>query len=773
MRQRYELPTFGTLLKIARAARARVNREFYSLIYERLGAENRKRMDGLLSRSQSDAKSAWDALKQEPQRPTPQRTAEFLRHLEWLKTQAIDAHVFVGLPDIKLQQFAAEARSLDLSSVNDLAPHKRYAVAAAFIVRQTSRALDDITEMFIRRVRKLHNRASEALKTYLLEQSERSDRLIGLLRRVLVAYRTDGSSDVRLKTITSVMPEDIDGLLADCDAHEAVAGKNYLPFLGQFYSQQRANFFRFLENVSLVPTSQDRAISNAIDFMLARKASRHERLSLLLEASETSTHATRQLDISWIQGRWWPLVTGTKDEHAVVDSVDRRYFELCLFTQVMYDLKSGDLAVAGSDQWRDWREQLVSEDEFTALCQSYCVRAGVPVEAAASVQQLQASLRQTAIETDRAYPENVHLEIENGIPMLKRLKRKPDPEGRARLEQMIKERLQPTGIMEVLVDTQHWLDWTRRFAPISGHDAKLDDPVGRYIATTFCYGYNFGPTQTARSVRGLDRRQVSFVNQRHVTEQKLNDAIDIVIDGYRAFPLPEAWGLGRTASADGTQWDLYPQNLMSEYHIRYGAWGGLGYYLVADDYIALFSRFSTCGSWEGHYILDFVTETDESLHPEIVHADTQGQSAAIFGLAHLLGIQLMPRIRHWKDLHLYRATSEDRYEHIDALLTKEVDWELIAAFWPDMLRVAVSIAEGRVTPSTVLRRLATYSRKNKLYFAFRELGCAVRTVFLLRFLSDVDLRHRIQAATNKSEAFNKFAQVGVLRWRRGDRRKPA
>lgn len=80
-----------------------------------------------------------------------------------------------------------------------------------------------------------------------------------------------------------------------------------------------------------------------------------------------------------------------------------------------------------------------------------------------------------------------------------------------------------------------------------------------------------------------------------------------------------------------------------------------------------------------------------------------------------------------------------------------------AAFWPDMLRVAVSIAEGRVTPSTVLRRLATYSRKNK-HFAFRELGCTVRTIFLLQFLSDIDLRHRIQAATNKSEAFNKFAQ---------------
>jgi TnpA family transposase len=46
-----------------------------------------------------------------------------------------------------------------------------------------------------------------------------------------------------------------------------------------------------------------------------------------------------------------------------------------------------------------------------------------------------------------------------------------------------------------------------------------------------------------------------------------------------------------------------------------------------------------------------------------------------------------------------------------------------------------------------------------LYLAFRELGRVVRTGFLLRYLSDADLRQTIQAATNKSEAFNRF-----IRW---------
>jgi len=175
-------------------------------------------------------------------------------------------------------------------------------------------------------------------------------------------------------------------------------------------------------------------------------------------------------------------------------------------------------------------------------------------------------------------------------------------------------------------------------------------------------------------------------------------------------------------------------------------------------YIALFSRLTTCGSWEGHHILDFMTENESEIRPDRIHADTQGQSAAIFGLAHLLGIQLQPRIRNWKSLHLFRPSPDARYDHIDLLFSKKVDWSLIETMLPEMLRVAVSIGAGRLKPSFILRRLATYSRKSKLYFAFRELGYVVRTSFLLDYLSDVELRRTIQAATNKSERFNQFVQ---------------
>ena len=260
------------------------------------------------------------------------------------------------------------------------------------------------------------------------------------------------------------------------------------------------------------------------------------------------------------------------------------------------------------------------------------------------------------------------------------------------------------------------------------------------------------------SLKGLDRRHVAHVNQRHMTEASLDAAITGVIDAYARVGLHRHWGSGESASADGMKWDLHPESLKSSYHIRYGGYGGIGYYLVSDTYIALFSRFLACGAYEGHAILDFVAENRSLLQPSTVHSDTHGQSAAIFGLAHLLGIELVPRIRSWQDLHLFRPDASARYEHIDSLFTATVDWPLIEAHLPDMLRVVLSIRAGRLLPSAILRRLATYSRKNRLYFAFRELGRAIRTDFLLRFLSSVELRRVIQAATNKSELFNRYAQ---------------
>lgn len=157
--------------------------------------------------------------------------------------------------------------------------------------------------------------------------------------------------------------------------------------------------------------------------------------------------------------------------------------------------------------------------------------------------------------------------------------------------------------------------------------------------------------------------------------------------------------------------------------------------------------------------MDGLTKNQSDIQPDTLHGDTQAQSTPVFGLAYLLGIKLMPRIRNWKDLKCYKPSPEAVYQHISELFSKDnINWGLIARHLPDMLQVALSIKAGRIAPSTILRKLGTASRKNKLYFAFRELGRVVRTCFLLEYVNSEELRRIIHSATNRCESFNKYAQ---------------
>lgn len=114
-----------------------------------------------------------------------------------------------------------------------------------------------------------------------------------------------------------------------------------------------------------------------------------------------------------------------------------------------------------------------------------------------------------------------------------------------------------------------------------------------------------------------------------------------------------------------------------------------------------------------------------------------------------LGLSLLDIIA---DTTQCKTSPNEIYQHIEALFSKDIiDWDLISCHLPDMLQVAQSIRAGRLSPSTILRKLGTASRKNKLYFAFRELGRVIRTLFLLEYIGDEELRRIIHAAQNKCE----------------------
>ena len=217
------------------------------------------------------------------------------------------------------------------------------------------------------------------------------------------------------------------------------------------------------------------------------------------------------------------------------------------------ELKSGDLCVSGSDAYSDYRDELVPMEECERTRADYGEKVGLPVDSAAFVKHLRALLIEAAAQADEIYHDNPYLKIIDGRPKLGRQAKKPSPPGFKQLDEALTRKLDA-------LELSPWTCWRipcsglhgRTLAPLSGHQGKIQEEGRRKILTTFAYGTGLGPTQTAKNIADISARQISFVNQRQVTTEKLEAAICAVINAYNKFHLPRYWGNTKRVAADGT-----------------------------------------------------------------------------------------------------------------------------------------------------------------------------------------------------------------------------
>ena len=88
LHQRLELPAFGTFLRLARRPAPWSTAATTAGSPLRCRPGLRQRLAALLVVPAGAARSGWDRVKTEPQRPSPRRMREHLAHLAWLRGQA-------------------------------------------------------------------------------------------------------------------------------------------------------------------------------------------------------------------------------------------------------------------------------------------------------------------------------------------------------------------------------------------------------------------------------------------------------------------------------------------------------------------------------------------------------------------------------------------------------------------------------------------------------------------------------------------------------------
>lgn len=502
--------------------------------------------------------------------------------------------------------------------------------------------------------------------------------------------------------------------------------------------------FRMARALRFTAATQDRSLLDALHVVLENESRKAEWI-------------TDEVDLSFASERWRKLVK--RSDSAA--PTNRRFLEICVFSHLSGALRSGDVCIDGSESFADYRKQLLPWEECQARMSDYCDRVGIPASAEEFVDGLKTLLTQTAAHVDTAFPQlggDVVID-DGGEPTLRRTTARPVPASAIALQAMIENRTRPRNLLDILANIEHWTGFTRNFGPQSGVDPKLRNARERYLLTVFAMGCNLGPAQAARHLsNSVTPHQLSYTNQRHMSLEQLDNACRELTELYLRLDLPKLWGDGTKVAADGTQYDFYEQNLLAGMHFRYRRMGAVAYRHVADNYIAVFRHFIPPGVLEAVYVIEGLMKAGLSVQADTVYSDTHGQSETVFAFTHLLGIQLMPRIRNWKDLCFYRPDKGTRYKHIDSLFSETVDWKLIRDHWQDLMQVAISVQAGQIASPMLLRKLSHEGRHNRLFAAARELGRVQRTVYLLRWISSKEMRQEVSATTNKIESYHAFTK---------------
>ena len=106
---------------------------------------------------------------------------------------------------------------------------------------------------------------------------------------------------------------------------------------------------------------------------------------------------------------------------------------------------------------------------------------------------------------------------------------------------------------------------------------------------------------------------------------------------------------------------------------------------------------------------------DAGRHIREQFADTGGFTDHVFAACAILGSRFAPRIRDLPSKRLYAFNPSTAPAHLRALIGGRINQAMIERNWPDILRIAATIAAGGIAPSQILRKLASYyPRQNEL-----------------------------------------------------------
>jgi hypothetical protein len=164
----------------------------------------------------------------------------------------------------------------------------------------------------------------------------------------------------------------------------------------------RSALFTLVEAIDLEATSAERSVVEAVEFLRALRGAKAalvpEQMTLQRPGPDgESVTVTLSIDVeAFASGMWRKVLRDKKRPGMLV----RRHLEVCVFSYLAAELRSGDIAVSGSDSYANLHGQLMSWQECQPLVAAFCAQAGIPSEPAALTAHFRRQLAGIATAVD-------------------------------------------------------------------------------------------------------------------------------------------------------------------------------------------------------------------------------------------------------------------------------------------------------------------------------------------------------------------------------------
>ncbi len=524
VKERYELPAFSTLDRLVSKVRTAVNNRLFEKVASQMSPVEIAYLDGLLGdepplMSSEGYAATLSDLKAIPKNATISHIRELQTKFDRLMSFGDAQSLVKNITPTKVKYFAALAKAMDISELRAVKLPKRRTLLLCLLYTAQTKAKDHLVEMFLKRMAKIHRRGKDKLVELREKHRAITELLLGVLGEILSVTEEQSNQTALGEQIQSVIETygGVEFLRSECEAVAAYNSDNYFPLLWQFYRSHRSTLFRLVDSLEIRSTTQDQSLIEAVKFLLENQHRRGEWLP-------------KSIQLDFAGELWQRQVLFRKGNGTEV--LLRRQLEVCVFSCLATELKSGDACVLGSGNFADYREQLLSWSECQQELASYCTELGFPEDAVGFVHKLQAELTQAAVLADQICSEGDQVTISaSGEPVLKRLTALTKPPGAEKLEAAIRRLLPERSLLEILCNVEHWLNWTRHFGPLSGLEGKLVEAQERYLLTIQGHLVNREMISTLSPyITGHIKRYGDYVVDLSQIPQPLETAIELPVD---------------------------------------------------------------------------------------------------------------------------------------------------------------------------------------------------------------------------------------------------